>query len=59
MNIEDFDKTRFGNGDTAIYKGKQYLIAQVDFEERLFGLVEGKKDEAMWVRCENIQFING
>ncbi len=62
MTIEQFDKTGFAKGDLAIYKGDEYQIKQVDFEERLFGLmipIEGADDENItWVRCENVIYIS-
>ncbi len=56
MTVEEFDKTRFGAGDKARYKGENYLIGSVDFEERLIALYENN-EEYTWVRCENIEFI--
>jgi len=56
MTIEEFDNARFGHGDKAIYKNKEYLILQVDFEERLVCLIDELGEEENWVRCENILF---
>lgn len=53
---------KFTGGMTAIYKGNIYEIAQVDFEEKLVGLlmnIQGAEpDEVSWVRCENVTICN-
>lgn len=58
MEILEFNKTGFRSGDTATYKGENYPIAQIDFEEKLFGLLMnipgGEEDDISWVRCENV-----
>jgi hypothetical protein len=62
MTIEQFNNTSFGKEDKCIYKRGEYLIASLDFEEKLIGLllyIEGSKyeNEITWVRCENIEYI--
>lgn len=54
MTNAEFNSTSFGKGDTAIYKGTEYLIASVDFEESLIGLlipISGmEENEITWVK---------
>ncbi len=61
MTVEEFLNTGFRSGDNANYKGKEYPIAQVDFEECLIGLLMeipgGDPDDVSWVRCENITLV--
>lgn len=61
MTKQEFNNTSFGNGDTAVYKGKEYPVGAVDFEEQLLGLAYvtegGDPEERTWVRCENVEFI--
>ena len=61
MTIQEFNETRFGKGDKAIYKDENYAIATLDFEEKLIGLhgvcLGVDDDDVTWVRCENIEFI--
>lgn len=42
-----------------IYKGKQYDIVSVDFEERTIGISEfgDNEDDIRWKRCENIELV--
>lgn len=56
MNPEQFDKAAFNNKTTLEYKGFTYRLAQVDFEERLFGL-QDKQLGIFWVRCENVEVV--
>ena len=63
MTQEEFDKTAFGFGMLADYKGKTFAIAQVDFEERLIGIVgevevADEDDDITWKRCENIEQVH-
>lgn len=59
--ITHFMDRSFGGGDRVIYKGKQYPIISVDFEEQLVGIpspYEGcDENEIQWVRCENVEII--
>ena len=58
MNIEDFKKTSFGNGDKVEYNGKIYPVVSVDFIELLFAIDDcDNPDHLSWVRCENADFI--
>lgn len=62
MSQEEFEKQRFGAGDKATYKdGNTYVVASVDFEEKLIGLLMnisgGEPDDISWVRCENVDYI--
>jgi len=57
MNFDEFDNYQFGAGIAAKYKGKEYTVISVDFNERLFGLLLDcchDDDDLMWVRCENV-----
>jgi predicted Mrr-cat superfamily restriction endonuclease len=63
MTQAEFSKTRWGKGMRALYRGEIYLIAQVDFEEYLIGMVteryESNPYETMsWARCENVELVN-
>lgn len=62
MTIEEFNTTGFTGKMRCTYKGEEYLLASVDFEEKLIGILlpdnEFKDDhELSWVRCENIELI--
>lgn len=62
MTIEDFNTTGFTGKMRCIYKGKEYILASVDFEEKLVGILlpdnQYQDDfELSWVRCENIELI--
>jgi len=61
MTIDEFNKTRFGGGMWAKYKGEKYLVISVIFPEALFGLIPNEEDtpadEWMWARCENVELI--
>lgn len=56
MTPEQFDKIAFSNKVTLKYKDVTYRLAQVDFEERLFGL-QDKQLGIFWVRCENVEVV--
>lgn len=60
MEIEEFNKTSFGAGMIAKYKGCEYPVVSVNFEESLFGLgdINVDDDDLIWVRCENVDLIN-
>jgi hypothetical protein len=66
MTQEEFDNTGYHAGMKVEYQQMRYLIAQVNFEERLFGLVEEGDlyayerglAQADWVRCENCTLLN-
>ena len=61
MTIQEFNNTRFGNGDKAIYNGQEYDISSVDFVEALVGIEENipgaEPEEISWKRCENITYV--
>jgi len=63
MTIEEFDKTRFTGGMKCEYKGKEYEIISVDFEEKTIAINEfdsfddNGADDLDWKRCENITLI--
>lgn len=63
MTEAEFDKQSFGAGDKARYTdGQVYDVAQVDFQERLIGLLMhisgGEPDDISWVRCENVEYLS-
>ena len=64
MTIEEFDNTGFTGQMTWMYKGKEYPIYMVDFEERLIAINETQSesyDEVTfldWKRCENVELVN-
>lgn len=59
MNRAEFDVTGFHANMWVIYKGERRYVAAADFEERLFALIDEKKetpvDEWKWVRCESVK----
>jgi hypothetical protein len=70
MTQAEFQKTRWGSGMKALYRGEIWLIVQVDFEEELIGLL-GEGDSLLvenleanaselttWARCENVELVN-
>lgn len=64
MTAEEFDKTGFTGQMKCEYKGKEYDIFSVDFEERIIAIDETGTFEfdgdggLSWKRCENITLIN-
>jgi hypothetical protein len=62
MTIDEFNKMRFGAGMKIFYKGKEYDIRSVDFEEALIGIDEkilgGDEGDISWKRCENCQLVS-
>ena len=63
MTIEEFDKTGFTWRMKCEYKGKEYEIISVDFEERIIGIFEiddPRDPEANidWKRCENVKLLH-
>ena len=63
VTTEEFSKQSFGAGDKARYKDGIYVVATVDFDEQLIGLLlnisGGEPDDVSWVRCENVDYISG
>ncbi len=61
LTLEKFNKQGFGAKDEAIYKGKKYKVASVDFDEALIGLFlnisGGEPGDVSWVRCENVIYV--
>lgn len=62
MTQEQFDKTGFTGQMRCLYKGKEYPIYSVDFEERLIAINETNQDVTDdmpldWKRCESIEII--
>ena len=59
MTIEEFNKTGFTGQMRCTYKGEEYLLASVDFEEQIIGILlpDNQEDdyELTWVRCENVE----
>lgn len=67
MTQAEFQKTRWGKGMRALYRGEIYLIVQVDFEEELIGLGDPElldeeerypHRETSWARRENVELVN-
>ena len=59
MTREKFNETGFGPGMRATYKGGEYPIVAVAFDEGLValdGVVDGA-DEYHWARCEGIEIV--
>lgn len=63
MTIEEFDKTGFTGQMKCEYKGKEYDIYSVDFEEKIIAIDETgnfglDNDYSLdWKRCENITIL--
>lgn len=57
MTIEEFENTKFVWNMKCIYKGKEYPIVSVDFEEKLISIFETDINNPDWKRCENIEII--
>jgi len=58
MTIEQFDLTGFTGLQIVEYKGKEYVLYTVDFQERLLAInYYNDEDELKWVRCENVKLI--
>lgn len=62
MTAEEFDKTGFTGGMRCLYKGKEYPILSVDFQERLIAINETDQEvtddmQLDWKRCENVELI--
>ena len=63
MTQVQFDKTYFSCGMTVEYKGAIYAIATINFEEKLFGLIDAlsvkdcEDSDVIWVRCESVEFV--
>jgi len=64
MTQEEFDNTGFTGGMKCEFKGKEYEIISVDFEERIIAIDEtgtyefDGKNGLSWKRCENVTLIN-
>ena len=66
MTIEEFNGTRFYAGMIVEYKGIDYPVMSVDFEEALIGIVTNEIEhdndmdvdyDVRWVRCENCNLL--
>lgn len=63
MTKEEFDKKGWCAETKAEYKGIEYYVGSINFEERLVGLWNLNSDmedmsDMIWARCENIELIN-
>ena len=57
MKREQFAKQGFTSNMYTTYKGHEYWVASVNFDEDLIGLANDKNndnDDLLWVRCESI-----
>lgn len=61
MTQQEFDKTEFVVGMTAVYDDYKYRVASVNFKEYLIGLGDINEcvedDDLTWVRCESVELI--
>ena len=63
MTIEEFDKTGFSGQMKCRYKGNEFIILSVCFQEKLIAVNETNSfnengdDIFDWKRCENIEII--
>lgn len=60
MKNKEFIAFKFGAGQKVLYKGKEYDLVSVDFEEQLIGFIDetnNLSDTVTWVRCENCEII--
>lgn len=51
MTIEQFNNRSFKSTDKVIYKGKQFDIVSVDFDEKLIAICEVNDEDFNWKRC--------
>ena len=63
MTKEEFDNIGFTGCMKCKFKGKEYKIFAIDFEERLLAIDEtgtfeyDKENGLSWKRCENIEAL--
>jgi hypothetical protein len=63
MTIEEFDKTGFTGQMKCEYKGKEYDIVSIGFEERIIAINElasfddNGANDLDWKRCENVKLL--
>lgn len=58
MTNQEFVTFKFKAGQKVLYKGKEYDLVSVDFEEQLVGFFYNNGDEQLnWVRYENCEII--
>lgn len=62
MTIDQFDNTGFTGNMRCLFKGKEYPIYSVDFEERLIAINETNREVTDdmnfdWKRCENVELL--
>jgi hypothetical protein len=57
MTQEEFNNTSFGKGDKVRYKGSEYDILELNFEENLIGIFYWDSDPVTWVTCESCTYI--
>jgi len=61
MTRENFNNYGFTAGMTCIYKGKEYPIVMIDYEEGLIGYNPqcegGSEDDVSWCRCESVEVL--
>jgi hypothetical protein len=59
MTQQEFAKQGFRFGDKVSYKGIDYEICAIEFEEMLIAIDEtGDPKNLSWKRCENVELIN-
>lgn len=63
MKISEFKKIEWRAGIMVEYRGKEYSVGSVDFEETLIALVDPNlgnditADDFVWVRCEHCDIV--
>lgn len=57
MTYEEFDTQAYGIGDIIFYKGEFYPVNEIDFDKRLFGIVNSTNGQTVFVHCKTVDFI--
>lgn len=56
MTTQQFSKILYGKNDKVIYKGKEYPILSIDFDNHLIG-IEIQPQGIKEVHCEELTYI--
>lgn len=60
MTPQEFDATLFRKQDAVIYRGMEYFISGINFEQRSFLLWHKdstSENDRIWVWCENVTYM--
>jgi hypothetical protein len=59
MTQDQFNNTFFTKRHRIKYDGQIYPLAGVDFKEQLLAYHEEGNNDLTWVRCENVELLEG